>query len=494
MEQITPSEWAKEQLKRAPSFAIATALVTLLLVVSAFVEYSSARGKPEALAAVQAELEPEEEQKIEQIDEDIDLARPDAPPGKNEPVFRDEIPPVTGDDVADDPVDPAEITGDEFEPEDVVRDPVLTSAFLRIPVIGIQAPTAGLPPAFKNRTPERKRRIAAITGMPPGGWKAIRDGLRWLKKAQDRETGGWSVTRWGGAKRDSTAGVTGLALLAFLGDYRTDRDPEFGKVVRKAVELLLNRQQSEGEKRGWFGESMYTQGICTMALSEASALLQNPRLRREARRAAQDGLDYILARQPAHGGFSYSGAGNDMSVTGWQVMAIKSAIIAKLRVSKAAREKVNTLLRVCMSSNYATPYRFDPSGRTTGGTPRMTAVSLVARLFMGHRYSAPDCAGQAKWLTRGGRHLQVAARGADYYYIYYVSMAMFQMGGRYWQEWNRAFNKPLIARQVRTGPNKGSWAVEGSAYGRHGGRVYTTAMGLLSLEVYFKHLPMYRRL
>ena len=329
--------------------------------------------------------------------------------------------------------------------------------------------------------------------MPPGTGSAISRALRWLAQAQDKKTGGWDVKRWGGSSQDSATGVSGLALLAFLSSGCNDVHPRrYTKTVRTAVEFLISQQRSQGSERGWFGARMYTQGICTMALSEASVLLRNPRLKREARRAAQNGIDYIVARQADHGGFGYTGPGTDTSVTGWQVMAIKSAEFAGLRVPKSATTRTENFLQASLASDGSTPYRFSPSGGSATGTQRMTAVSLTARLFMGHKRDAEDCVRQVRWLVKDGQHLKIASAGADLYHIYYTSMAMFHTGGKHWRAWSKTFNAGVRARQVKVGPDKGSWPVAGSPYGPHGGRVYTTAMACLSLEVYIKHLPLYK--
>lgn len=496
MEQLTVREQLAAQLERAPSFAFAAGVVTVALIISAFITFTGP-GR-QMLPPVHAGLATLDEDLLPKIDDEIKvppwrpgqkgvLREPKFEPG---PVDRE----VDKEKIFDDPgvaIDgPA---GPDAPPDDI--DHVIPELPRLTPVIGAGGPLPGRADIYRGRTDNGIRQAGRAGGMPPGTLISVGGGLRWLARAQDKETGGWDVKRWGGSAERATAGVSGLALLALFSRGYTDRHPaKYARTVTKAVEFLVSRQHSEGANRGWFGERMYSQGICTMVLSEASVMLRSPRLRRMARKAAQNGIDYILSKQPSHGGFGYTGPGNDTSVTGWQVMAIKSAMIAELRVPRAARERTENFLRLSMADDASTPYRISPSGGTGRGTPRMTAVALAARLFMGHSRRAKDCVGQADWLTAQGGHLTLASRGTDFYYIYYMSMAMFHMGGKYWTPWNKAFNAGLRARQVRTGPDKGSWPVAGSAYGPHGGRVYTTAMACLALEVYFKHLPMYKTL
>ncbi len=494
MEQLTVREHLAAQFKRAPSFAYSAAIITIVLIISAFVSIQTAMPKPLPDGPILAGIVPEDKRIDLPKPRDRDHKWPDPPKPResdrdNDARFEpkqidDDILPVKTEDIEDigDWIDTKEDfvdMGDDF--------PKLSD---RTVVIGTGPSFGGRGP-LGGRSDDWIRRLPPDI-MPPPTLGAIERGLRWLAKAQDKQTGKWEVQRWEGASDDSTCGVSGLALLAFLARGYTDARPaRYTATIRKAVEFLVSRQRSGGADRGWFGERMYSQGICTMALSEASHLLSNPRLRGMARKAAQDGLDYILARQPEHGGFGYAGAGTDTSVTGWQVMAIKSAVTAKLRVPADAKKRAEEFLRVCMAEDASTPYRFSPSGNSDRGTPRMTAVSLTARLFMGHSNKAADSVRQAKWLTADNGHLAIASQGTDLYYIYYMSMAMHQMGGRYWKGWNKPFNEGLRRRQVRQGPDRGSWPVAGSPYGAHGGRVYTTAMACLSLEVYFKYLPMY---
>ena len=493
MEQLTPSEWVQEQLKRAPAFALATGIVTGLLVVSAFVEYLPRAARGAVLRPVEADLGEPERERIREFEREIPLLkRRKVIPTRDDPrADPHAVPSVDAPTLPSEDLD-AHLSEDRFSD---LAEP--TTRFPLTRKLAIIAPegTGGFRGTYRYRDPTGMRRAKHRWKISSKTFKAIRAGLNWLQRVQDKKTGGWEVGRWGGGQVKSNAGVSGLALLAFLGFGCTDSHRQYGPTVRKAMQYLISRQQSDGPDRGSFGERMYSQAICTMSLCEAYSLRQAERrcdtLQRALRTAAQNGIDYILSKQPSYGGFSYRGSGNDVSVTGWQVMAIKSGLVAGIDVPSSARERTEHFLRLCLSRDYATPYRFRPAGGTTGGTPRMTAVSLACRLFMGHPRSARDCVGQTRWLTRDNTHLKTARRAGDLYYIYYMSLAMYQVGGEHWETWKDTFDAALRARQVETGPDKGSWPVEGTSYGRHGGRVYTTAMALLSLEVYFRFLPMY---
>jgi hypothetical protein len=84
------------------------------------------------------------------------------------------------------------------------------------------------------------------------------------------------------------------------------------------------------------------------------------------------------------------------------------------------------------------------------------------------------------------------------YYYYYATQVMHHFGGEAWEKWNPKMRDTLIARQDkgtdRAHPHqKGSWPAAGDAYGDYGGRLMVTSLSLLTLEVYYRHLPLYRR-
>jgi hypothetical protein len=76
------------------------------------------------------------------------------------------------------------------------------------------------------------------------------------------------------------------------------------------------------------------------------------------------------------------------------------------------------------------------------------------------------------------------------YYWYYGTLAMYQLQGERWQRWNQALQDTLVRRQVTAGENAGSWEPD-CLWAGYGGRVYSTAMAALCLEVYYRYLPLY---
>ena len=480
MEQLTPQEWAKEQLRRAPSFAVATAIMVMTLIISMFIEFSSAR-RQLALPPVQSEIREEEPIVLEKIPEQVLPDEPDIKPPEDAPmVFDEDVSPVDAplEDVTVDIDLTEDLTSDVVEP----TDPIPMELTKKLATIGTSPGTGGFRGRLGNRTAGGRRRAARRYGMPRGTDRDILAALRWLKKVQE-EDGSWNGKRWGGSSAGPTAS-TGLALLAFLGYGCTDKEPaEFAATVKKAMNYLVAAQDKSAAKKGWFGERMYGQGICTMALAEAYGMTRS----RKVKEAAQNGLDYILRAQPADGGFGYTGAGNDTSVTGFQIQAVKAAITCDLNVPKEARAKVENFLQRCVNADGSTSYAAAQSPGAGGtGTPSMTAASLTGRLFMGHKRTDADVVAQAKWLA-ADNYVAIGQEVNNLYSIYYLSLSMFNMGGAYWKNWNAVFNTALRAKQEKEGPEAGSWAHGGFKYGAHGGRVYTTAMACLALEVYWRY-------
>lgn len=506
MEQLTPQEWIAAQVRRAPSFAVASLLTAVLLFTCALIEYAPAGEPPPDLPPVRADVEQEELKKLEEVHRNIDPERPEFERVEEVP----EAPDTEAEVARDMDVEPVPAEGNFMEVETGWTPPTEPIPSPHLAAISIE-PGSG---SFRGeldeiRQPGSVRRRGRRAGLNNDDFRAILAGLRWLKNAQDKRTGGWDAQKWGANHRRRDAGVSGLALLAFLAygcsDVPRGRMAEFAPTVRAAVTYLIEKQQgSPGEgNEGWFGEKMYSQAICAMALAEASAMLQNRILRRRARAAAQRGLDYIIRQQPGHGSFTYEGGGRpprggarstcDVSVTGFVLQAFKAARTVGLRVPDEAIARCEEFLSKTLCKDGSSPYRIDPRRYQQRGSGKvsMTAASLTGRLFFGHNRRGDDCRRQAAFLTRDDRHIQEAKRANNLYTIYYMSLAMYNMGGRYWREWVQNFRRPLRRRQVEAGPNAGSWPTDGFRYGRHGGRVYTTAMACLALAP-FKYLPSYR--
>ena len=119
-------------------------------------------------------------------------------------------------------------------------------------------------------------------------------------------------------------------------------------------------------------------------------------------------------------------------------------------------------------------------------TTTMTAEALFTRMLLGQRLAAEELAPPVNFILA-----KPAARETlNYYYIYYASLALMQLQGNAWKEWNPATSKLLLDLQQRVGDDAGSFPPD-KEWSDRGGRVYNTTLATLTLEVYYRYLPMY---
>ena len=76
------------------------------------------------------------------------------------------------------------------------------------------------------------------------------------------------------------------------------------------------------------------------------------------------------------------------------------------------------------------------------------------------------------------------------YFNYYATQVLHHLGGSGWQRWNLRMRDYLVDTQEQTGHERGSWYFK-EAWSDRGGRLYTTTLSILTLEVYYRYLPMY---
>ncbi|MBL8722749.1 MAG: terpene cyclase/mutase family protein [Planctomycetes bacterium] len=354
-----------------------------------------------------------------------------------------------------------------------------------------------------------------------GGGKAyvesIDAGLKWLKDHQD-EDGKWDTDQFmkhdtegepcdGAGNPVHDIGVTGLALLAFLGDGSTMRSGPYKDVIKRGV-LWLREQQDQNT--GLFGmksshDFIYDHAIAAYAMCEAFGLSQYSQLKP----VAQRGINYLESHRNPYSVWRYEPRDNDndTSVTGWCIMAYESGEYFGLEINKTALQNSAAWLDSVAEANGRHGYTKagEPSSRKTTGDhatkfPRekgeaMTAVALFCRYFMGQEEKEKPVIGKAADLILAKKPVwDVKAGTIDEYYWYYATYAMFQKGGRHWDEWKKSLEPAVVKSQRREKDKKnfyGSWDPIG-AWGEDGGRVYTTAILVLTLEAYYRYTKLVR--
>ncbi|WP_146390454.1 prenyltransferase/squalene oxidase repeat-containing protein [Allorhodopirellula solitaria] len=362
---------------------------------------------------------------------------------------------------------------------------------------------------FSRRVQRTKGGAApAPAGMVgPETEEAIELGLAYLASTQ-QEDGSWSLQGHGEevVLRSDTA-ATGMCLLAFQGAGYTHRQHQYASVVAKGLKFLLKHQKSNGDlyrledPTSNQNVALYSHGIASLALCEAYGMTQDP----ELKEPAQQCIDYIAATQHRRrGGWRYTPqVSSDTSVTGWMMMAVKSGELSGLNVSPDVYEGIDRWLSLAklgparLDRYVYNPFAPDTPQQVHGRlpTPTMTSVGILMRMYSGWSRENPDMQSAADYILEhppriGTREEQLR----DTYYWYYATQVMFHMGGDYWKTWSGYLTPVLIDSQIKRGPQTGSWDPEFPVPDRwspHGGRLYVSAMNLLNLEVYYRHLPIY---
>lgn len=290
-------------------------------------------------------------------------------------------------------------------------------------------------------------------GGAPWSQAAVDRALAWLAREQTND-GSWSFD---GTARGDKAAATGAALLPFLGTGCTHRTSKYAKVVGSGVEWLLDDQQPDGS----FGTAPTITGhaLATIALAECYGLTKDGNLVRSPTFAA---LNFLRGSQNADGGWGdRRGEKSDSAATGWALQALHAGCAAKLIDADAGVfEKAAAFL--------AAPAT-DPAG-------------VLARIHAGRRVA------EAKFIRPGG---------VDARYVYHATWVMFLVGGDDWATWNTGpgprntryggVRDEVEGLQVqKNGPGYGSWEPDESV-GREWGRLGTTVLATLTLEVYYRY-------
>ncbi len=452
----------------------------------------------------------------------------------------------------------------------------------------------GMAGVFGYRDGGGRKKATKRFGGSPATESAVEAALQWLKRHQEKE-GHWDAGKWMGGTRRFGFGrarrgakvtahnrqnisMSGMALLAFLGAGYTEKAGKHKDTVAAAQKWLLetlDARAKAGMKYGTFDACNYTQGMATLAIAEAYGMTKTP----ELKKAAQAAINVVIASQGPYEAWNYrtkngKAGRNDTSVSGWNLMALKSAKIAGLKVDGAAFQGCMNWLNAstdktngkCSYSGYVgKKSRFRT--RLGSGSKAMWAAGMLMRQFMGAKQDDPilqkaaDSIAQHQptWdLTKipartipartipartipartyperkipartfGGKTYPartipartipartypartipartIPARSAsstvDFYFWYYATLCMFQMGDKHWNTWNVNMKKALLGHQRKGGPMDGSkkdvdgsWDPTSGGHVSSGGRVFSTALGALTLEVYYRYLPLYAK-
>ncbi len=359
--------------------------------------------------------------------------------------------------------------------------------------------------------------------------EAVLAGLRWLATHQRRD-GAWDRKHFDercpeldrcretAAKlleHNADPATTGLALMAFLGAGHTHEQGDFQNEVTLALTFLLEHQLPNGSFAEVNTLEMYNHTIATIAIAEAFTMTGDLSLKMPMLGAVR----HLLSAQQARGGWGYTSersiGRNDTSVTGWAMLALSSAHSAGVAIPDRTIVALIDFVSETTAPDAHVYYARLEDGRIIEKpidtalrrySPSTTAIGMLVRQLLGWRTDASVLLRQERILLgeppdlgkfRGGDASELHSE----YYWYYGTLAMFNQGGVGWQEWNDHLRAALLPAQDlsldardRQRHSYGSFPAFGRGWGRWGrvgGRVYSTAMGVLMLESYYRYVPAY---
>ena len=321
--------------------------------------------------------------------------------------------------------------------------------------------------------------------------QAIESGIQYILK-QQKDNG--SIFD----KNHPTA-ITALSLMSLAAVGHLPIHPnENGKAMARALNYILHDKNQD--EIGYFGKNggrMYGHGIITLTLTEMMGMGMDDQVDQVIREKCQLAIDLILRSQKVNknkaqqGGWRYTpdARDSDLSVTIWQLMALRSAKNAGLQVpSSAISDAVGYLKRSYKSKldgqgnpmDKVSGFAYQPGGHPEYTT---TAAGLLAMQVCGE-YESPFVLGGADWLLK---HKPQANRKYFFYGTYYYAQAMYQRGNEHAKMGRKWVEEILLPMQKESGSWQG-----GNAESGHG-EVYATSMALLALAVKYHYLPIYQR-
>ena len=311
--------------------------------------------------------------------------------------------------------------------------------------------------------------------------------------------------------------ATAMGVLPFLGAGQTNQLGQYQRTVAAGLNYLMRRMelQPQGGKLSEKGGRMYSHGLATIALCEAYAMQVDPRTVHNRQlayyrgdghsspgeappkprqppiplpglgRAAQAALDFVTyAQDPVGGGWRYEPREpGDTSMVGWQLMAWMSGKMSYLRVSPLTAVRAGHYLDHVQVDQYGADYGYTDKTKRTKGTQ---AIGLLCRMYLGWPREHPG-------ITEGVQQMSRSGPSPGYmYYDYYATQVLHHYGGEEWERWNPRMRDSLVGSQSKAGHTAGSWHFPGGDRGADkGGRLYCTSLAAMTLEVYYRHMPLY---
>lgn len=300
---------------------------------------------------------------------------------------------------------------------------------------------------------------------------------------QQQPSGCWKADSFG-----EMTSMTSLSIMAFMAAGHVPGEGPYAAAMQRGIDWVVDHQAPNGliVHRTSHGP-MYCHGISTLMLAEVVGMVPAEKSER-VKQALQRAVKLILEAQDLAkpdgqaGGWRYqpSSRDSDLSVTGWQLLALRAAKNVGCDVPAENIDRAVAYVKRCSVPNHR-GFAYQPG---SGQTAVRTGTGILALEICGEHH-APESLGGAAFL------LDSPLRYDDAYFFYgayYCSVGMFQVGGRHWERTRDLLHDLLLPRQAADG----SWlATNGSE--RPVGPVYATSMAVLSLAVEYQYLPIYQR-
>jgi len=322
----------------------------------------------------------------------------------------------------------------------------------------------------------------------------VRLALEWLARHQ-RGDGTWTASGFargcagpgctGDGEDEYRTATTALALMPFLGAGHTWRGGPWKETVRRGVRALVDLQRPDGSFAPQHKRA-YGDALATLALTEAYGMTRAASLRAPVERA----VAAWVRTQSRAGGWRYEpGDGEtDSSVTGWVALALACADKSGVAVPRETLRRCREWFEDKTDAQGQVGYRAGSSGPKA-----LLGVGYFVPVLLGE---APDSPRLAPVIANvectlphwpaDPAHPTPNFGADDPIHWYYGALAAFQRGGGTWHAWNGRMREVLLDHQERGGCPAGSWPPCGST-GESGGRVVTTALCALTLEVYYRY-------
>ncbi len=337
-----------------------------------------------------------------------------------------------------------------------------------------------------------RQRVLSSEGGSEATEKAVLLGLDWLVKHQSKD-GNWSINEFhrgvagctcgSPGKLESDSAGTALVLMALLGNGQTHLKGKHHLPFRNGLRWLLVHQKEDGDLRAGFHEKgMYSHGQAAHVLCETFAMTGDESLREPA----QKSVDFICQAQHSLGGWKYKPESvGDTSVTGWQLGALHAAVNAGLDVDQKVLDAATRYLDSVEHHNGAA-YAYEP-GREP--THVMTGEALLCRIYLEKKEREEP-------VRRGVKSMLETHPPEDgkfnLYYFYHATQTIRHAGGDDWRKWNGQLSQRILAEQETVGHRAGSWKPSSVSTEAAGGRLYVTALTVMTLEVYYRSNPLLR--